>query len=120
MKETITFPFTKHGTGALEKDHFSPPQKNRLWIRSLTPLSVIINVLYCIVMYCQWQLAEVSLMRHLWRAIFLNFQEIGDDRMLLEVRDINYSILPVYHSSFIPMRLFFKKYVCSFIYKLSF
>ena len=70
MKETITFPFTEHGTGALEKDHFSPSQKNRLWIRSLTPLSVIINVLFCIVMYCQWQLVEVSLKRHLWRAIF--------------------------------------------------
>ena len=49
-----------------------------------------------------------------------NFQEIGDDCMPLKVRDINYSILPVYHSSIIPMRLFFKKYVCSFIYKLSF
>ena len=70
MNETITFPFTEHGTGELEKHHFSPPQKKRFWIRSLTRLSVIINVLYCIVMYCQCQLAEVFLMRHLWRAIF--------------------------------------------------
>ena len=72
MKKAITFPFTKHGTGALEKDHSCPPAKKK-WIldsKCFTQLSVVINVLYCIVMYCQWQLEEVSSMRHLWRAIF--------------------------------------------------
>ena len=56
--------------GRVRERSFQPPQKKLFWIISLTPLFVIINVLYCIVMYCQWQLAKVSLMRHLRRTIF--------------------------------------------------
>ena len=107
--------------GRVRERSFQPLTKNRLWIRSLTPLSVIINVLFCIVMYCQWQLVEVSLKRHLWRAIFKKSAiTAGCCTIFYGTRYKLQFFTGVSQFFFILMRLFFKKHALSFIYKLSF